>query len=142
MIFENSILEVLDNELKPASILRILWISSDVEEVVVVEISNNKKIELPFFWKYSAIFEGIREGMVRILNIEPDIRLISPEENYLEKYKPQRETNWNIIKEIVIKEPDIYIPKLRGMLVKNALENTGKSKKEIYRLLKRYWFYG
>lgn len=142
MIFENSILEVLDSELKPESILRVLWISSNVKEVVVVEISNYKKMEFPFFWDYLDILERIREGRVRILNLEPDIRLISPEENYLKKYKIQRETNWNIIKEIIIEEPDIYIPKLRGMLVRNVVEKTGKSKKEIYRLLKRYWFYG
>lgn len=142
LIVENSIIELLDTELKPESIIRVLWISPDETEVIVVDISDHKKINFPYSQKYIEFENEIKEGRARILEVDPDLRLISPDENYLEKYKVQRDANWEVIKEIVIKEPDIYISNLRGTLVKQTVEDTGKSKKEIYKLLKRYWFYG
>ncbi|MEH7125588.1 Mu transposase C-terminal domain-containing protein [Bacillus sp. JJ1773] len=142
LLFENTIIELLDSELKPESLLRVLWISPDEMDIIVVEINDNKKMKFPFSQNYNEIVNEIKGGKARILEIDPDLRLISPDESYLSKYKSQRDANWDVIKEIVIKEPDIYISKLRGTLVNEVVEKTGKSKKEIYRLLKRYWFYG
>lgn len=142
LLFENTVIELLDSELKSESLLRVLWISPDKTDIIVVEINDHKKMKFPFSRDYNEIVSEIREGKARILEIDPDIRLILPDENYLRKYKEQRDANWDVIKEIVIKEPDIYISSLRGTLINEVVEKTGKSKKEIYRLLKRYWFYG
>jgi hypothetical protein len=142
LLFENNVIELLDNELKPESLLRILWISPDKMDIILVEINDHRKMKLPFFRNYSEIVNEIEGGKARVLEIDPDLRLISPDENYLRKYKAQRDENWDVIKDIVIKEPDIYISKYRGTLINEVVEKIGKSKKEIYRLLKRYWFYG
>lgn len=142
LLFENNVIELLDIELEPESLLRILWISPDKMEIILVEINDHKKMKLPFFRNYNEIVNEIEGGKARVLEIDPDLRLISPNEDYLRKYKDQRDENWDVIKDIVIKEPDIYVSKYRGKLINEVVEKIGKSKKEIYRLLKRYWFYG
>jgi hypothetical protein len=141
-IIENNIIELLDHGLNHVSLLRVLWISPDKKDVVVVDISDDKNMKYPFFKEYEELVNEINKGMSKVLHTDPDLRLISPAEEYLEKYKESRDSNWNVIKEIVIKEPDIYISDTRGKLVIMTAEETGKAKKEIYRWLKKYWFYG
>ncbi|WP_416829298.1 Mu transposase C-terminal domain-containing protein [Ectobacillus polymachus] len=142
LIYENSVIELLNLELKTDRIIRILWLSPDKEEVYVVDINDHKKVTFPYALKYNELLNDLEEGKARVLKVDPDLRLISPDEVYLAKYKASRDTNWNIIKDIVYKEPEIYISNYRGAMVEETREKTGRSKKEIYRLLKRYWFYG
>lgn len=142
IIYENSIIELLDIDLKTESILRVLWISPNQEDTIVIDISNDKNMKFPYYIKYEELRNEVIQGKARMVEIDPDLRVISPDADYLEKFKAQREANWNVIKNIVMKEPEIYVSKTRGSLIKQTVENTGKSKKEIYRLLKRYWFYG
>lgn len=142
LIFENSIIEFLDLELKTELIIRVLWISPDEEDVFIININDHKKVKFPYVRKYNELLTDIKDGRAKFMEADPDLRLISPEEDYLTKYKKYRDANWNIIKDIVDKEPEIYFPNSRGPIISQAVEDTGKSKKEIYRLLKRYWFYG
>jgi hypothetical protein len=142
LIVENSVLEFLDIDMNSLSIQRVLWISPDEEDVVVVDITDNKNMKFPIVLIHNELVTEINEGRVRLLDIEPDLRLISPDIGYLNKYKEDRDANWNVISDIVIQEPHIYLSSFRGKLVKKTIEETGRSKKEIYRLLKRYWFYG
>ena len=141
-IFENVILELFDQEHNFIALQRILWISQDKKDVVVVDITDDKKMKYPFFRTYDDITEELESGRERVIDIDPDLRLISPDEEYLLRYKVSRDEKWNVIKEIVIQEPDIYISKMRGKLVTDAEERSGKHKKEIYKYLKKYWFYG
>jgi hypothetical protein len=142
LIYQNSVIEMLNEDLKTDMIIRILWISQGKEIIYVVDINDDKKMTYPYAMKYNELLFDIEEGRANVLKVEPDLRLISPDEEYLLKYKKSRDVNWNIIKEIVFQEPEIYISSFRGTLVKEVQEKTGRSKKEIYRLLKRYWFYG
>ncbi|WP_066415247.1 Mu transposase C-terminal domain-containing protein [Sutcliffiella cohnii] len=142
MIVENTILELFNSDLSANSIQRILWISPNEAEVVVVEINDKDKMKYPFFRKYSEIINEINNGRERIIEIDPDLRLLSPDDEYLARYKSSRDANWDIIKDIVHQEPSIYIPAERGRLVNDTVEKTGKNKKVIYQLLKKYWFYG
>ncbi|TYS57318.1 transposase [Sutcliffiella horikoshii] len=144
LIVENSIIELLnfENETEQPILLRVLWISPDGIDIIVVNITDKKKMKFPYSLKFTQILSEILENRARVLEIEPDTRLISPDENYLKKYGAQRDSNWLIIQNIANEEPDIYLPKLRGKLIHKTVEETGKSKKELYRLLKRYWFYG
>ncbi|WP_317957573.1 Mu transposase C-terminal domain-containing protein [Oceanobacillus kimchii] len=132
----------MDIEEQRTALQRVLWISSDFKEAIVIDIMDKKNMQLPLLRKYEDIIDEIQEGSSRLVEFEPDLRLISPEPTYLNKYKDERDKNWNVIKEIVVQEPDIYISKKRGPLVKETTEKTGVAKKDIYRLLKKYWFYG
>ncbi|MFB5089704.1 hypothetical protein PGC35_21420 [Psychrobacillus sp. PGGUH221] len=86
LLFENNVIELLDNELKPESLLRVLWIAPDKMDIILVEINDHRKMKFPFISKYSEIINEIEGGKARVLEIDPDIRLISPDENYLRKY--------------------------------------------------------
>jgi hypothetical protein len=142
MIAENTILELFNSNFNTESIQRILWISPNEEDVVVVEINDKDNMKYPLFRKYNEIINEINEGRERIIETEPDLRFLSPDDEYLNRYKSSRDANWDIIKDIVHQEPSIYIPAERGKLVKDTVEKTGKHKKVIYQLLKKYWFYG
>lgn len=142
MILENSVIGFNHEDSKDTTLKRVLWISTDKKTVVMVDITDKKKKKFPFFCKYEDINDEFDSGYCREIEIDPDLRIISPDENYLERYKEKRDKNWDIIKDIVAREPEIYIPSKRGKLIKEVFENTGKSKKVIYELLKKYWFYG
>ena len=142
LIVENNVIEIFDSEMNIDSVQRILWISPNREDLVVVDIKDNKNMQYPFFRKYEEVVTEIMEENARLIEVEPDLRLISPDEDYLNKYKASRDAKWNIIKGIVCQEPEIYISEKRGKLVSEIKDRTGKSKKVIYELLRKYWFYG
>ncbi|MBD7965945.1 Mu transposase C-terminal domain-containing protein [Fictibacillus norfolkensis] len=142
IIYQNSIIELLDSDLKTEKIIRVLWISPNQEDIYVVDISDYKKMTFPFPLKYTELLTDLEDDRAQVVQVDPDLRLVSPDPAYLEKYKKDRDNNWNIIKDIVCQEPEIYISIYRGTLVEETKEKTGKSKKEIYKFLKKYWFYG
>ena len=49
---------------------------------------------------------------------------------------------WAAIKDIVIKEPEIYQRATRGPLLSTVLERTGSTKQTVYRWFRRYWQFG
>ena len=49
---------------------------------------------------------------------------------------------WEAIKDIVIKEPEIYQRATRGPLLSTVLERTGSTKQTVYRWFRRYWQLG
>ncbi|MFT4413332.1 Mu transposase C-terminal domain-containing protein [Fredinandcohnia humi] len=142
LIVENMILLLLDMEQNQESLQRVLWVSSDQDYVVLVDITDRKNMKYPFFRKYEEIVNEAKEGQLRKLEIDPDLRLISPDEEYLNKYRAKRDVKWEVIKDIVVQEPDIYISEKRGPLVSMVEEITGKNRRLIYDYLKKYWFYG
>jgi len=142
LIVENMILQLLDIDLKQESLQRVLWISPNQDYVVVVDITNSKKMQFPVFRKYKDIIKEANNGQLKKVDFEPDLRLLSPDEEYLKVHKTKRDEKWDVIKDIVSEEPDIYIREKRGTLIKTVNEKTGKAKKVIYEYLKKYWFYG
>lgn len=138
----NTIFERLNSNLETEELLRVLWIDEDRKYVAVINIDDHRKMSLPFFLLYVELVEEIEEGKSRIIELEPDMRLLSPDNAYLDKYKEKRNQRWALIKDIVNKEPDIYLSKSRGRLITENHLLTGKSKKVIRELLYKYWFYG
>ncbi|MGZ0043081.1 Mu transposase C-terminal domain-containing protein [Paenibacillus ottowii] len=141
-IVENSIIERLDENLELRETLRILWIDEERENVVVVNIDNHRDMQLPYFIKYKLIVSEIQDNISRVGHLETDMQLLSPDDSYLDKYKENRDRRWNYIKDIVLKEPEIYISEHRGKLIHEVHLTSGKPKKVIRGYLKKYWFYG
>ncbi len=50
-----------------------------------------QKTHFPFSQKYDEILDEIMEGRARILGIDPELRLITPDENYLKNIKRKEE---------------------------------------------------
>ncbi|WP_043111676.1 Mu transposase C-terminal domain-containing protein [Paenibacillus pasadenensis] len=138
----NSIIERLNVNLETEVLLRVLWISDDKKNVVVVNINDHRKMTLPFFLDYEDMIEELEAGMSRIIELEVDMQLLSPDDDYLDKYKANRNRRWELIKDIVKKEPEIYLPEKRGKLITEAHLTSNKPKKVIRNYLKKYWYYG
>lgn len=143
MIFENSIIcfHNTASDKKP-SFERVLWIAPDCSQVVLINIDDKKRIPFPYFREYEELVSYLESGNARIESLDPDLRLLAPEETYLNKYSQRRDEKLSIIEGIVLKEPDIYIPQLRGKLVKEAADQAHKQVNWVYTLLRKYWFYG
>ncbi|TQR40164.1 Mu transposase C-terminal domain-containing protein [Paenibacillus popilliae] len=141
-IVVNSIIERLSEDLEIVEIIRILWIDDERKQAAVVNINDNRNITYPYFLRCEDIILEIEERKSRLIELETDMRLLSPDEKYLEKYRKSRDHRWNLIKDIVNVEPEIYMPDSRGKLIHEAHLASGKSKKVIRKNLKKYWFYG
>lgn len=141
-IVVNSIIERLNEDLEVVEILRILWIDVEQKNAVVVNIDDHRKMSYPYVVRCEEIMLEVYEKKSRLSDLETDMQLLSPEEEYLEKYKENRDRRWNLIKDIVQEEPAIYDSKSRGKLIEELHTASGKSKKVIRDYLLKYWFYG
>lgn len=142
VIMQNTILAYNNATSEDYLLERVLWISPDKSEVVLMNIKDKKQLSFPYFRSYQEIVNLIEVGQIRSLSIEPDLRVLAPDNEYLKDYVEDRDEKWEIIKHIVTKEPEIYLRKFRGTLVKEAAKGAGKPEKTIYEWLKKYWFYG
>lgn len=138
----NTIIERLKSNLETDELFRVLWIGEDRKHMIVMNIDNHRNMSFPFFMDYEDLTDEIDEGKSKIIELEPDLRLLSPGDAYLDKFRKKRDSRWGVIKDIVMIEPDIYIPEFRGKLVTEVHQISGKSKKVIRDYLKKYWFYG
>ncbi|MDQ0049889.1 hypothetical protein J2T18_004211 [Paenibacillus polymyxa] len=145
MIYNNTIIAFYENsneELSKESLERVLWIAPDHSEVVLINIDNKNNIQFPYFRNFSDLIFLIEEGYARTYSLEPDLRILAPKDEYLAKYQKRRDEKFAIIKDIAVREPEIYLSEFRGKLVKNAAAQSQKQVNWVYQLLKRYWFYG
>lgn len=60
-------------------------------------------------------------------------------ENISESSMQILEKRWNVIKDIVVCEPDIYLGKKRGSLINKVIIEHGCTKKAVYEYLRLYW---
>jgi hypothetical protein len=65
--------------------------------------------------------------------------VVLKEEDIPVKHKEIRDRAWEVIKDMVDKEPDIFQSTFRGKLIKRASETCGLSESWILEYLKRYW---
>jgi hypothetical protein len=116
---------------------RVVWISPTRTACFVINIHNN---EYPTIRQIEDIEEGVREGTYIIEETDPWMRIID-----LETLSDKEKKRWNEINEIVKMiassecEPNIFIPKERGKMVRKAAETFTVDVSTISRYLKRYW---
>lgn len=110
---------------------RVLWIDTDNFQVVLIDINDTKA--LPFFRSITEIHDELVAGSIRKTKDAP--LLFRPDEKHIAK----RDEHWQMIREIVMKEPEIYDSEKRGLLMSQAMEKTGVSKPTLYKILRRYW---
>ncbi|MDR4888386.1 Mu transposase C-terminal domain-containing protein [Fredinandcohnia sp. QZ13] len=137
----NSIIEWSDEENKHLFLERVLWISPNLEYVVVTKIGE-KKQQMPIWRTYSEIIEALETPFVRKLSKEPFIKLLFPEQEYLQKHSIERDEAWEILEPVLQLEPQIYDRNYRGELVNELIRKHGIKKKWIYKKMKQYWAFG
>lgn len=117
---------------------RVLWFSKSENKAFVI---NTDTQEMPYVRRWSDIMTALEEGRAEELSFDPYIRVVF-DSQLTEKERLGRQKSWAAIQDIVIKEPDIYLPQERSRLVKDAAKENGVSEKSVYHYLKRYWVRG
>jgi len=107
----------------------VLWVNEKYTHAYIYYLDNDK---MPELIGISEIEESATTATDEYLKAYQDNELP-------EKYILKRNIAWNLIKSLVVAEPEIYQPKLRGNLVTEVVHRHKSSKKVIYSLLKKYW---
>ncbi|RKL65858.1 transposase [Salipaludibacillus neizhouensis] len=139
-ILVNSIFEWCNDENNLLSTERVLWISPNFEDVVLIRIDDPR--HLPHVRDISEITEGLKTPFVRRLSIDPYSDLLNINEEFINKHKKNRDRAWDVIKDIVNLEPSIFTEENRGQLIKECMEKNNIGKMYIYKKLKQYWVGG
>lgn len=117
---------------------RLLWIDPSETDVATIEILQPES--LPIFQKYQDIETAIISGEARILEVDPYAGLLRSEESIPEKHRQRRDRAWEAIQPLVEDQTgQIFHSHGRGKLLNEREQQTGITKKTIYKFLRRYW---
>lgn len=116
---------------------RILWI--DQSNVICYTINVEKEKALPIMRKISDLEQLHGEQLVSFVDYELYSFIYQDEENISENNKLLRDERWECIEHLTLQEPAIYESLKRGPLIKRAMEETGKTKRLLYKYLTQFW---
>ncbi len=116
---------------------RVLWIYPDFSGTFVINLKD--KNAFPIFRDMMEVQTAVEGGGAQIIKEEIAENCFLTDEEIPEKQKVVRDSRWNVISEIVEKEPDVYDPNLRGRMVQDAMKKFNFTKPFIYKSLKQYW---
>lgn len=107
----------------------------DTEDDVVVLISLSKKDTLPYEITHTAFQIEIESSSFVLQQGYDPVVCINPTEKQLEA----AEKSWDIIGDFVSDEPDCFDAKIRSRFIAAKTKETGVQRRQITRLLYRYW---
>ncbi len=121
---------------------RILWLNPSGVQVVLFDVEDEKA--MPVWRERETVELAIKATKARILRADPYARLVLPGDELAAKHQAHRAEIWQIIGPLVETEAgepraEIFVAKERGQLVAARVDETGRSKRLIYRDLRRYW---
>lgn len=136
MIFVNQLIEYnLDITHKE----RVLWLDVDENLVYVIDILNAKALPEKRF--LSDLLNDLKDGIASLSNNDPYSFFID-DNSLTDKNKYIRDSRWDLIKDIVALEPDIYVSRKRGILLNKLKSESSTTLKQLYKLLRLYWIRG
>ncbi|WP_052092331.1 Mu transposase C-terminal domain-containing protein [Paenibacillus sp. FSL H7-0357] len=120
---------------------RILWINPSYTECYVIRLNSpfEEQVFFPHLRQVEAISSALNEDAAIVRQIDPYVRFnvssLSP------STVKQEENNkaWELIKDLVVDEPDIYNEKLRWAAICDHMKLSGATAKTYYKYLRRYW---
>lgn len=115
---------------------RIIWVEEDSDCMATIDINDNKA--LPVITS-KIFFEDLLEQKLLIFVKDDPYKVYKIDSELSDKEKTLRDERWNMIKDIVVFEPDIFSSNKRGRLVSIVVEKTGVSKVSVYKCLRLYW---
>ncbi|MAR92592.1 MAG: transposase [Pseudomonadales bacterium] len=126
-----------DVYLQSSQRIRILWSSHKV--IVWIDIDDENA--LPIISPREEFEHLMAKGdLVSITDPYISIALTFPKEG--SRAEEIQNRAWDAIKDIVVKEPEIYQRNPRGQFIVAVIENTGSTKQTVYRWFRRYWQFG
>lgn len=114
---------------------RILWIGSYEDNAYVIDVNSNA---IPFIRSVEDIKNEVIEGSAIIEANDGYIR-IEEEENISEKDREKRDAAWEVIRDIIGLEPQIFFSRERKVLIEKVAAKYKVSEKTVLNYLKRYW---
>ncbi len=99
-------------------------------------IDTQDKNAFPLLRNVQDLTDMIIEG--GLIKEDPTSRNLS-DGKVTDKALSMRDDAWEIIKDVVTKEPDIFFSNKRGHLVQEIMKKYNVSKPTIYKYLRRYW---
>lgn len=136
-IFENVLIELPLEPENVLGIIRVLWIDAQGIDVVTIEL--NQPNALPVWQKCSELETALATGKARVLEVDPFAASCRKEDTIAENHRRRRDEAWEVIAPIVESREQVFNPSERGVLIKKAIERTGRDKVTIYKYLRRYW---
>ena len=137
VISVNSVIEWFKVQNREAGLSRILWIDEKRTCVAVYFLTGRPAF--PILMEYAEIVSAIESLEAAISPFDPYAAPILEDAEISEKQLRIRDKNWEIIRNIVVNEPEIFFDEKRGSMVRETVDKTGTQKKYIYKYLKRYW---
>jgi Integrase core domain/Mu transposase, C-terminal len=116
---------------------RLLWI--DEGNIICYCIDIYKEKALPVKRLISDLMQLQEEGLLLLVNEDPYPFIYQNENVLTENNKKLRDERWSCIESLVCKEPEIYESEKRGKIIVSAMNNTGKTKRLLYKYLRQYW---
>lgn len=114
---------------------RILWVDIKLDEVYVININLD---QFPYKRKLSNISDSINSGDMYI-DLNDRFKRFYADDELSDAEKKIRDDSWNIIKEIVCLEPQIFEKKYRTNIIRQTAEVNKVHENNIKRYLKRFW---
>lgn len=137
MIIENSVYQY--QQVNDTIFERVLWVDHSQNSVIVVRLSEKGgEYFLPVYRELKEFEISISAEAVK-RTIDPFERTIDHCSSFYKKHVKKRDVRWARIKEIAEDKPDIYDPRLRGVIIRELAEKTKVSTKTYYDSLKQYW---
>ncbi|HEV7378054.1 MAG TPA: Mu transposase C-terminal domain-containing protein [Pyrinomonadaceae bacterium] len=140
-LFVNTLIEwhTPDDEQSKSYVERILMIDAFLTEIITINILDKRA--LPIARSYSEVVHALAANEARILQIDPYVPLLRPEDEIKENHLRRRDEAWGLIESLVANEDRAFLlnKKIRGRLIANLSITTSREKKVIYKFLRRYW---
>lgn len=114
---------------------RILWVDTQLDEVYVTNINLDK---FPYKRRGGDITEGINNGYV-FIDVNDKYKRFANDDELTSAEKKIRDDAWNIIKDIVKLEPQIFEKRYRTSIIKKLAATNNIHENNIKRYLRRYW---
>ncbi len=115
---------------------RILWIGQ--EYLYVIDINSNR---FPYLKSIEEVEANIKNGNIKMLSDDPYI-IVMDEDHIPIKHKKKRDFVWELIKDVVVKEPEIFQSKFRRKVIREMAQKNNIGETTIVGYMKRYWIRG
>lgn len=114
---------------------KVLWICRESDQVAMFELGNGNA--LPIMRKLSEIEELVASGNALIVSYNNSLLL--HEEQITQTQIQIRDSRWELIKDIVTCEPDVFFPHERNVLIEKVMSEKKVTRKSLYKFMRKYW---
>lgn len=114
---------------------RVLWISAPISFLYWISLDTAERI--PKKLDAAEVRAGLESGDYVAVG-EAEIPLMA-EDDLTDEAKKHRDRIWNMLKDVLEKEPDIYEAKPRAALLRMVAQKNGMKSNNLYPYLAKYW---